>query len=361
MKILFVHYSLGAGGAERFIVDLANSLEMIPENEVSVLTILDSNDPAKSHFLPELSKNIKFINLHKKKAISFANMLAVWKAIIKENPDVVHIHCSFWMIILPAIFYRKPRYVMTIHNLVQRWAQGKINRVISGWLYKDKVQPITISEACHQSYIDYYHRGNDITIDNGCAFVKITEKCEDIKRYVTSLKLAATTPVFVHVARNHPQKNHDRLFKTFTRLKENGFDYLLVIVGDKYEKFMEEYADSSNIYFVGKVNNVGDYLSAADYFTLSSDMEGLPISLLEAMSLGVVPICTPAGGCKDVIKDGVNGYIPSEIDDELYYQSLKQALEERGKINKQTIIEDFQNKYSMKICADKYYKVYVGK
>lgn len=360
MKILFVHYSLGAGGAERFIVDLANNMVMTPENEVVMLTILDSDDPTKVHFLPELSKRIRFENLHSKKGISLRNMLAVWKTIVKEKPDVVHVHCSFWMIILPAIFYRKPRYVMTIHNLVQRWAQGKINRVISSWLYKDKVQPVTISEACHQSYTDYYHRSNDVTIDNGCAPVKITEKCEDIKRYVASLKTNSSTPVFVHVARNHPQKNHDRLFKAFIRLAESGFDYLLLVIGDKYEKYINEYANNNKIQFVGKVNNVGDYLTAADFFTLSSDMEGLPIALLEAMSLGVIPICTPAGGCKDVIQDGENGYVPAAIDDELYYESLKRALEERRKINKQIIIEDFQNKYSMKLCADKYYKVYKG-
>lgn len=360
MKILYLHYSLGSGGAERFLVDLANSMISNHHDEVIVLTILDSNDPTKVHFLPELSKKVKFLNLHKRKALTITNMFEVWNTLIREKPNVVHIHCSFWLIILPAIFYRKPRYVMTIHNLVQRWAQGKLNQYVSSWLYKGKVQAVTISEACHQSYVEYYHRSDDITIDNGCAPVKLTEKCEDIKKYVELLKSAPTTPVFVHIARNHPQKNHERLFKAFVRLAETGFDYILLVIGDKYEKYINKYANKTNIHFVGKVHNVGDYLTAADFFTLSSDMEGLPITLLEAMSLGVVPVCTPAGGCKDVIQDGVNGYMPTAIDDEQYYQSLKRALEERGKINKQTIIEDFQNKYSMKTCAENYYKVYKG-
>ena len=45
-------------------------------------------------------------------------------------------------------------------------------------------------------------------------------------------------------------------------------------------------------------------MSLADYFVLSSDFEGLPLTLIEAMSMGITPICTPAGGVVDVIKDG---------------------------------------------------------
>lgn len=360
MKILYLHYSLGAGGAEQFLVDLANRMALNPENKVSILTILDSSNSSMSHFLPELSKNVEFINLHKRKGISLANMIEVWRKICKEKPDIVHVHCSFWLIIFPAIFYRKAHYVMTIHNLVERWADGMVNRIISNWLYKDKVLAVTISQACHRSYYAYYNRDNDITIDNGREPVKLSDRYDDVKRQIESIKCNPKTSVFVHVARNHPQKNHNRLFNTFTRLTTEGNDVLLIVVGDKYDGYIKKYKSYSNILFVGKKKNVGDYLAVADFFTLSSDIEGLPISLLEAMSLGVIPICTPAGGIVDVIHDGVNGYMSTEIDDELYYQCVKRALKERGKISRAQIIDDFQNKYSMKICADKYYKVYKG-
>ena len=358
MKILYIHYSLGAGGAERLLVDLANRMAMNPRNDVSILTVYDINIPGKGHFLSELSDNIKFLNLHRSKGISFANIIDVWKIITSEKPDIVHAHCSFWLIMLPAIFYRKPRYVMTIHSLVQRWASGKISRAITKFLYRDKVQAVTISKACHQSYIDYYHWDNDITIDNGRENVKLTEQLGKVSQFIGKLRKNPKTPIFIHVARHHPVKNHERMFKTFCRLTDEGIDYQLIVVGDKYDEYLNKYKEHPNIHLVGKKGNVGDYLSQADYFVLTSDKEGLPITLLEAMSLGVIPICTPAGGVVDVIHDGVNGYMSIEIDDEYYYQSVKRALIERGKISRAQIIADFQNKYSMKICANKYYKVY---
>ena len=47
------------------------------------------------------------------------------------------------------------------------------------------------------------------------------------------------------------------------------------------------------------------------------------ITLHEAKSAGVVPICTPASGINNVIVNGVNGYKSEKIDDESYYQTLK--------------------------------------
>ncbi len=46
-----------------------------------------------------------------------------------------------------------------------------------------------------------------------------------------------------------------------------------------------------------------------DIFMMSSEFEGLPIALLEAMSMGCMPACTDAGGIPEVIKDNVNGLL----------------------------------------------------
>lgn len=358
MKILYIHFSLGAGGAERFLVDLANRMATNYNNEVTVLTVFDSNDPSRIHFLPELSNKIRFINLHQKKGISLKSIIGIWKTIKRIKPNVVHAHCSFWLILFPAIFYRKPSYVMTIHSLVQRWAPSKLSRKLTYWLYKDKVQAVTISQVCHQSYIDYYHMDNDIIIDNGRESIKPSNKINAIEKYITALKKSNDTPVFVHIARHHPVKNHERLFKTFCRLSEEGIDFQLIVIGDRYEKYLEKFQNHPNIHLVGKQENIGDYLFFADYFVLTSDKEGMPITLLEAMSLGITPVCTPAGGIVDVIEDGKNGYMPSKIDDELYYQTVKRALLERHKISRQYIIDTYESKYSMGICAEKYNNVY---
>jgi len=50
-------------------------------------------------------------------------------------------------------------------------------------------------------------------------------------------------------------------------------------------------------------------MHAWDVFTLTSESEGLPMSLIEAMSVGVIPVCTRVGGVPEVIEDGMNGFL----------------------------------------------------
>lgn len=66
---------------------------------------------------------------------------------------------------------------------------------------------------------------------------------------------------------------------------------------------------------------------------MSSKMEGLPISLLEAMSLGVIPVSTPAGGVCDVIRNGENGYISSSHTPEDFYRIVKDAIANIGNVS----------------------------
>lgn len=163
------------------------------------------------------------------------------------------------------------------------------------------------------------------------------------------------------MARCHPQKNQERLFKTFDRLKEEKVEFHLLVLGAGYENgWMDKYKGDSQIHIIGERNNVADYMCFADFFVLTSDYEGLPLTLLEAMSLGVVPVCTPAGGIVDVIHDGVNGYLTKGFSDEEFYETVKKALMEKGRISRDRVMEDYRNHYSMKACVEKYYNAYLN-
>jgi len=93
------------------------------------------------------------------------------------------------------------------------------------------------------------------------------------------------------------------------------YDIDLLIVGDGPERGMlEEYARDigmTNITFQGSVdhNQVPKYLAASDVVTLTSESEGLPTILVEAMSCGVPVITTDVGGVADIVQNDVNGFI----------------------------------------------------
>lgn len=79
------------------------------------------------------------------------------------------------------------------------------------------------------------------------------------------------------------------------------------------------------IFFLRRVDNISDYLLNAAAFVLSSIFERAPIRLLEALSAGRAPICTPVGGIKNVItKD--TGFFSAEVSEAAYTAALKAYL-----------------------------------
>ncbi len=77
----------------------------------------------------------------------------------------------------------------------------------------------------------------------------------------------------------------------------------------KLETLTQHLAIREHVDFVGHVEDVSNYLRQARVFVLSSDSEGVPFALIEAMASGLVPVCTDVGTIGDVIKDNENGIL----------------------------------------------------
>lgn len=358
MKIVEITHALSSGGGERLKVDLSNRLVSNPDNEVYMIVTRSLKKPGNDHYLPFLSKKIKLVELNAPYGFSFKEFWAMFKSIASIKPDVVHSHGALTLLVLPSLFFPKIKFYNTIHTLPSRLATSKLNKLFSKFLYKHLVTPVTISKECHKDYQTCYGLTNDKLITNGSETLQNTSEEESVTKEIDSYKKNSTTPIFIHVARAHPVKNHKRLFETFKRLDNEGFDFELVIVGTGYECYSDELKFCSKFHFVGEKQNVGDYMACADFFTLTSDKEGLPISLLEAMSMGVIPVCTPAGGIVDVIENRRNGFIAANISDEDYYECVKEALSDKYPISKEIIKEEFNSKFSMETCASNYYNLF---
>ena len=356
MKILQLSYSLSSGGGERFVVDLCNRLAENPQNEVILLTTDDDRNPKNVHYLGDVSSKVRYINLHSPSGFALKSFRGVYNTIRREKPDVVHAHCNLLLLILPALLMRGVKFVHTLHNLAQECLEHKWMKGLFKWTYLHRVQPITISKTCQRSYVELYGNHKAVCITNGReALVASGNRPADVDFLKDN-----DFPVFIHVARCVPQKNQSRLFRAFDRLEAEGVKFHLLVVGRGYEeKWLPRYKNNHYIHIIGERKNVADYMTLADFFVLSSDFEGLPLSLLEAMSMGVVPVCTPAGGIVDVIENGKNGYCSPSFDDEDFYQSIRQALKDRGKLDRSSIKKEYEDHYSMNVCARKYYDVYV--
>ena len=360
MKIIELNHTIGGGGGERMTVDLCNRFAKDGHDVLAFITDRTSI-PRNISYKQDLDKKVRFMSAEAKTGLAWRAIWQTFLTICKEKPDVVHNHCNILLLLLPALFCHKVRYIHTIHTLPMRQYPDGIKKWVANWLYKTKkVIPVTISDECHKSYKECFGRLDDLLVTNGREALKTTCRLSEVRSELISLgiSLDSDEPIFIHVARHHPVKNHDRLFSTFERLQSEEVKFQLVILGDRYEEYYERLKNNRQIHLLGSRNNVGDYMSFANYFVLSSDKEGLPLTLLEAMSMGVIPVCTPAGGIKDVIRNGENGFMNNDVSDEGFYESVREALSGGYKISKDRIMQEFNEKYSMKVCSGKYAKLY---
>ena len=115
---------------------------------------------------------------------------------------------------------------------------------------------------------------------------------------------------FITVGRLSPEKNQSRLLQAFSIATAKGLNAVLFIVGDgplngTLKAECEVLGIEDRVLFIGWVANPYPLISAADALVLSSDYEGQPMTLLEALSLGTPCIGTSIPGIKSVLGNGV--------------------------------------------------------
>ena len=125
MKILQITYSLASGGAERFVVDLSNELAKNRDNEVYLLIIRDFSDPKYKYYFPEVTKDVKCLNIGASKGLCWKSVMGVYKTIKKIKPDIVHAHSDLTLLYLPSLLYKKAKYVHTLHTIAEKNIDNK--------------------------------------------------------------------------------------------------------------------------------------------------------------------------------------------------------------------------------------------
>lgn len=344
MKILVISFSLSSGGAERFAVDLCNSLS--GKHEVVMLTTDDDSVASNAYYRKELAGSVKYINLAARSGHSAAALLGILRVIRKERPDLVHAHTDLVQLILPSIFCKGIKYVHTIHSVADYYLRSKLEKPLFRRMYARSVVPVTISPVCSLSYRKLYGLDNDLMVLNGRSRPSLSGDADSVRAEI--LKFKGGLPLFIHIARYAPPKNQKVLFEA-VRLAGN---VRLVVIGRDFPSEVQNAQDPGMVRFEGERMNVGDYLRLADFFILSSSFEGLPLSLLEAMSYGVVPVSTPAGGVSDVIRDGENGFLAKGFTAEDLAAAIRRGID--AKVDRNAIVAEYERSFSMEACTARY-------
>lgn len=355
MKILEIIPQLSQGGAERFVVDLCNELSMRHNVTLVVLHNIDRT----GFFLQEINTRVKLISMNKRKGFDLGLFFKLRSLIKKENPDIVHTHLR--AIVYSLLAYLVPshtKYIHTVHNDAAKEAGDGISRLCRKFAFKTKrVIPVTISEESKKSFMDFYGITPPM-IYNGRPAYKESTDLQKAKQELDSLKANSDVPIIVNIARICPQKNQLVLVKAVEELNRRGKCIELVIIGrtdDPYSKELRAFK-STHVHLLGTRNNPRDYMKVADAFCLSSLYEGMPITLIECFSVGTIPICTPVGGIKNVIEDGINGILSTGVSQREMEESLMRFIAMPNEEKEMMRLNSFAlfSKYDMTTCSYKY-------
>lgn len=283
------------GGAQTVVANLVKALS--PEHELFVL--FGGNGEAWD----SLGHNFTKIRLNNhRKEVSWRDiglLLKLFYYRFKYRPDVVHLHSSK-MGVLGRIAFSSKRIVYTVHGfdsirkayprflVVEKKLKNRAFRIVGVSKYDIAVlkeEGITQNVACvYNGVVDEFETNSYIPEN-------IVTKLEEIKnRY---------SKVVMCVSRISKQKKFD-LFLDIARQMPQ---YAFVWLGNKNE--IEGLPD--NAYCLGEVHSAYSCLRYADLFILPSNYEGLPMSLLEALSFKVPVVASAVGGITEIL-DGKNGF-----------------------------------------------------
>lgn len=169
----------------------------------------------------------------------------------------------------------------------------------------------------------------------------------------------------VYVGRLEPVKNHALLLNAFSLALASQPELRLWMVGDgsgreRLERLAAELEVTAQVRFWGQQLDVAPFFSAADAFIMSSKSEGLPISLLQAFSLGVPAIVTDVGGMAEVVRLAQAGIIvPADDSSGMAEAILKMAVKDAERAQYSTNAEAaFQGRFSLQTMADAYMDLY---
>ncbi|VFR35864.1 Glycosyl transferase, group 1 family protein [plant metagenome] len=135
--------------------------------------------------------------------------------------------------------------------------------------------------------------------------------------------------ILLGVGRLHPDKGFDVLLKAFAQLAPEHPEWRLVLLGEGTERARltaqaEALGLGGRVDLPGRAGNVGDWYARADLYVLSSRVEGLSNTLLEAMASGLAPVAFDCEtGPREIVRDGEDGLLVRPVEDP---QALAAAL-----------------------------------
>ena len=315
---LFLLSTLAVGGSERKIVRMANRLR---EEGVAV-NLACLNAPYTLE--PTLRRDLPLTKLERRGKFSVATVLRLRKLIEQDRPATViavNLYQALYVACATLLLPRRPRIVALVNTSTFRgrhmrkrlyqWVLSRFDLVVHGSRAQSRFweDPADAARDSEKSTVIY--NGVD------SSHFDPIESFEAAKRLRASLGVKPGALLIGSIGRLAPEKNHEVLLTTLRRLRVARVDAHLVIAGkgplrDQLLRRAAELEIADRVNLIGEFEDVRPVLAALDVFVLPSvAVESFSNAALEAMSMGRPVILSDIGGAREMIDEGVEGYVVS--------------------------------------------------
>lgn len=352
-KVLFLNHTLGAGGAEKVLVNLVN--HMSDKYDVTVMTVIDTGV-----FKKDLVPNVTYKTMFKipfKKGNDDNKSGSLLNGASKIKKTAAKCYSFMWKFMPTKLLYKwkiKEKYDIEVAFL-----EGICAKIISSsnqdskkysWIHVDVINEnksdavflnlnsakkcynkfnkvVCVSNQVRERFIEKYeYDENKVVVKHNAINTKeIIEKA--------SKKINIDIPKefkLVTIGRLSKQKGYDRLVSIAKKLKKDKIPFHLWIIGvGPKEQELKQYVEENNltkeVEFLGFQKNPFPYLKAADLFVCSSRAEGFSTVACEATVLGVPIVTTNCSGMEELLGKSEYGII-TENSEKALYKGLKEIL-----------------------------------
>ena len=331
-KLLIFGYTMEMGGAEKALLDTLKYLHDKVNIDLYLFTKTGS-------LLKEVPKDINIYELKKNKFeyllfrfIPFYRKHKINKIYNQKKYDYVFGYMegrsATWVSDIKDVH---PKKYAWIHTDVNKFDIGISEKEIKH-SYNNLTKVICVSKEAKENFCNKYNISKDkvSVIYNYIDEASILEKAKEFK-------VNNKVFTFVNVAKMRDQKRQDRLIDAAIYLKAKGYDFKIQLIGDgpnydKITKMVNNNNISDKIELLGLKTNPYPYINDADFFVLSSSIEGYGIVIKEALLLKKKILTTDTIGPREILEDGKYGLIVPNNDDDIKY-AMEDILKNKNKYN----------------------------
>lgn len=369
LRILHVIPNLVKGGAQRIALDICNELQNSPNVKVALLYWEGDN---RFEFL---SKNLEVYKINIQYELSFSGKhkidISEYEAFVDDfEPDIIHSH------LYPAelVSRENPRkdisYFTHCHDNIRQFQRWTIQMLGSKQKIAENIERKRLMKryrSCNNQFIaiskDVQLYLNNNVSKSLLENIHLLHNGFNYQAFFQKVKPVLSNPVrLINVGNFVPLKNQVFLIHSLKQMNDR--DVILRLIGDgitreQVKEVVVKLELNDHVQFLGTPDNISKELHEADIYVHASKSEAFGLVLLEAMASGIPVVSLDGKGNRDLIQDGINGFIVDQDDIETFVYRINDLIKDKELYSRIALKgQESAKKYDIRNYTDQLIQIY---